>query len=801
MFEFLQAHQLNIMLGMSSICFAVGFFALITKSLPRKRKLAITDLEFSACILLYSDRMAYIYHGDPSNTGYWLVRIANFLVFFMTISVVHAFNLYVSDLCRNEIGLAKVPFRLRIVEIITGVGWFLVILSQFIGLYYYFDETNAYHRGPGFIICYLIPFLALFIQLSVVFQYAGKLSLFISIPMLLFTILPIIASICQAFFYGVSLTNMSIVATGVVLYIFAIMEMNEKYESAQKRKLDEANEANRSVMKSFEQTAVAVARAVDSREGRKGGHSQRVADYSREIARNLGMSEKECYKVYLSAVLHDIGKIVTPDTILENKGRLTEKEKEILHEHVITGGEILSTVDDYPFLKTAAKYHHERYDSKGYPEGLRGEDIPLTARIVAVANAYDEMTSYKDDREPMAQGRVRKNLASEAGKKFDPHIVDVMIGMIDRDTEYMMKEADEEYVEEADKSDITVVNRMHFDNYKEQVSDGIRVTGEYLKLRFESRPDVGYERKNALPTVILFDSFDRCVHRNERTIKNLRYLEFGEIWMDGHVICTAARTSKSEVTTISDPLRTDENEWMAYELEAVLLKDHVKIRINSKYSERSVIMALPDSTRYVFLALAGEHCTIRNITVTKTHDEVKEGDIERIAPEVDFFTRKDGDIPNIQIDGYRESTSEARPVEDGMRIFFRTESLPIADLVHHCPYLLLYSSDDGEVTGRNYQEFACIRLDGDDATYEGKAQNKLTVHKRSDFGGWDAWKEINKKGLDYEIRLSRRKNRIRMETENAGISIDCLTVVPEGTDCVYIALTGNLCALMDIRFR
>ena len=103
--------------------------------------------------------------------------------------------------------------------------------------------------------------------------------------------------------------------------------------------------------------------------------------------------------------------------------------------------------------------------------------------------------------------------------------------------------------------------------------------------------------------------------------------------------------------------------------------------------------------------------------------------------------------------------------------------------------------------GKNYTEYACIRLDGDDATDKGAAENKLTVHKSEDFAGWDAWKEVNRKGLDYEIRFSRKRNRIKFTTGNAGISIECETTVPKDKDNVYVALTGNLCVLMDIRVR
>ena len=84
---------------------------------------------------------------------------------------------------------------------------------------------------------------------------------------------------------------------------------------------------------------------------------------------------------------------------------------------------------------------------------------------------------------------------------------------------------------------------------------------------------------------------------------------------------------------------------------------------------------------------------------------------------------------------------------------------------------------------------------------DGKAKNKMTVRRADDFEGWDVWKEKNKKGLDYEVVFKRKRNRISFSTDNAGISIECVTTVPEGTDNVYVALTGNLCALMDIRAR
>ncbi|MCR5279428.1 MAG: HD domain-containing protein [Lachnospiraceae bacterium] len=804
MFELLQAYQLNIMLALSSICAVVGIFSLITKSLPRKRKLAIADMEFSAAILLYNDRLAYMFHGDISNKGYWLVRISNFLVFFMTISVLHAFNLYLSDLCRNEIGLSKPPVRLKIVEVIVGIGWALVIISQFTGIYYTFDETNAYQRGPGFLICYAIPFIALFIQLSVVIQFFTRMSLYISIPVLLFTVIPMVASIFQALYYGVSFTNMSIVGMGVVLYVFAIMEMNEKLAKAQKQELDAARSLVDSVLRSYEQTAEVFAKAIDARDKFTRGHSKRVAEYSMDIAQALGMSESQSHEVYCSALLHDIGKIEIPDTVISRHEHLSAAEEELIRKHAEAGGKILSEVNEIPFLSVAAKTHHERYDGKGYPEGIRGEAIPIIGRIVAVANAYDEMTSFKFDRPPFAQGRVRDEFVKGAGTRFDPKIADIMVDMIDRDAEYMMRESEEENIEAADRNNLAKVKRMHFDNYKELVSDGIRIEHEYIKIKFESCPDAGFDKRMAIPSIILFDSFDRCVHRNARNIKNVHYFEYAEVWLDGHYITTAARNLKIDITNktyVNTDADKEAADWQTYEIEAVSFKDHVKLTIDSRSIHAKVTVALPDSTRYVFLGVTGEHCSIRNASVKEIGRTADKDDIERIAPEVDYFERKCGDLPNVEVDGYRETSSLGIPVEDGMRLFFHTQSLPTARLVHHCAYILLYTSDDGTVNGRNYSEFACIRLDGDDATNEGKADNTLSIRKNEDFAGWDSWKERNLKGLDYIVNFYRKRNCIFFDTENSGIAIECRSVVPADCDNVYVAITGNLCAISDIRIK
>ncbi len=800
MFELLETYQLDIMLAMSAICFMVGVFAAITRSIPRQRKLALVNIEFSGSVLLFSDRLAYMYHGIPGDTAYWMVRISNFLVFFMTISIVHAFNLYLADLCRNEVGVKKKPIRIKIVEFISLFGWIMVIISQFTGLYYTFDESNAYVRGPGFLICYVIPFIALFIQLSLVFQFFKKLSLRISVPILLFSVLPMIASIFQALFYGVSLTNMTIVGMGVVLYIFALTDMNERFINLQKKQLDEAQDLTNSVLVSYEQTITAVARAIDSKDRYTRGHTLRTAEYAKDIAVAMGKDLKDSYEVYFSAMMTNIGKIKIPDAILTKRDRLTSAEEALMKTLPKINEEILSEIREISFINTAARFFRERYDGRGYPEGLKGDAIPLTARIVAVADAYDEMTSFKPERGPLAQGKVRELLLSGSGKEFDPDIVKIMVDMIDRDVEYNMREEDDASLDEDERNDFSVISRMHFEEYKKIVSDGVILSGNHDRISFEVLPDPGHDRETSLPALILFDSFDRCVHRNEKTIRNQHYIEFGEIWLDGHTICTSARDIQTEIIEKEGAGKPAEKEWVAYEIDALCIDDHVKISIDSAYIHADVIVALPDATRFVFVAATGEYCSIRKISMKKLGLS-PEDRIERIAPKVSFFNRRDGDVANVEVDGCRGAYSESFLAEDGLQLSFTTRSLPGASLVQNCAYILIYSSADGKVNGEDYEEYACIRLDGEDVTENGKAKNSLDVRRDENFAGWDEWKEEVRQGLDCTVEFKRSKNRITFVTDNAGICIDCTTMLPDTANDVRVALTGHLCTLMSIKVR
>ena len=144
-----------------------------------------------------------------------------------------------------------------------------------------------------------------------------------------------------------------------------------------------------------------LAAAIDAKDNYTNGHSARVAVYSREIARRAGYSEKGQNDIYMMGLLHDVGKIGVPDAVINKPGKLTDEEFEKIKNHPVMGARILKSIKEMPRLVTGARWHHERYDGRGYPDGLKGTDIPEEARIISVADAYDAMTSYRSYREPM----------------------------------------------------------------------------------------------------------------------------------------------------------------------------------------------------------------------------------------------------------------------------------------------------------------------------------------------------------------------------------------------------------------
>ena len=193
------------------------------------------------------------------------------------------------------------------------------------------------------------------------------------------------------------------------------------------RYIDVLSDKNEQINRMTFETIEAISSTIDAKDEYTKGHSNRVAEYSVIIAKEVGIDEEKLSDIRYIALLHDIGKIGVPDSILKKKGRLSDDEYEEMKRHTVAGEIILSGVETIPDLMVGAKYHHERFDGKGYPSGLSGDDIPYIARIIAVADAFDAMTTDRVYRKRLPPDIVMAELEKGKGTQFDPQVVQVFI--------------------------------------------------------------------------------------------------------------------------------------------------------------------------------------------------------------------------------------------------------------------------------------------------------------------------------------------------------------------------------------
>lgn len=189
-------------------------------------------------------------------------------------------------------------------------------------------------------------------------------------------------------------------------------------------------ELARKEVKMGNETIIAIAHTVDAKDANTSQHSMRVAEYSVKIAERIGFDADQVDTIRKTALLHDIGKIKIPDSILNKPGKLTDEEYQIMKNHTVYGGEILKDFTLVDHVTDGALYHHERWDGKGYPHGLSGKDIPLNARIIAVSDAFDAMTARRVYREQMPFADVLMQLHKGRGTQFDPELLDILLELI-----------------------------------------------------------------------------------------------------------------------------------------------------------------------------------------------------------------------------------------------------------------------------------------------------------------------------------------------------------------------------------
>jgi len=173
----------------------------------------------------------------------------------------------------------------------------------------------------------------------------------------------------------------------------------------------------------YESVLLAYDNALGLKDTYTGGHGRRVAFYACQIATAFGLPQEESNSIGEAASLHDIGKIGIPDAILTKPGKLTPEEFSVIQKHPVMGAEIVQSIPLLSHHVPAVRHHHEHFDGSGYPDGLSGSDIPLAARIIAVADAFDAMSSYRSYRSGVSADRALNEIAQAAGSHFDPEVV------------------------------------------------------------------------------------------------------------------------------------------------------------------------------------------------------------------------------------------------------------------------------------------------------------------------------------------------------------------------------------------
>ncbi|MCR5675281.1 MAG: HD domain-containing protein [Lachnospiraceae bacterium] len=239
------------------------------------------------------------------------------------------------------------------------------------------------------------------------------------------------------------------IQTGILILCFIACWMAARIYSEvhdqNSRSIEKLDEKTKQIQRMTFQTIETIANTIDAKDEYTKGHSRRVSDYSAEIAREMGMTDEEVERIRYIALLHDIGKIGVPDAVLNKPGRLNEAEYELMKKHTTIGGEILKDVGMMPELDVGAKYHHERYDGKGYPNGLKGDEIPLVARIICMADSYDAMTSNRIYRKHLNHLIVVEEIRRCRGTQFDPEVTDAFLKFLDRlDVSGMVNQEPEE---------------------------------------------------------------------------------------------------------------------------------------------------------------------------------------------------------------------------------------------------------------------------------------------------------------------------------------------------------------------
>lgn len=430
------------------ICLILLFYQLIERRSNNKTNKWFTFMVLCNSAMLVGDLCDWTLGGIPGAFPYYAQGIFSIVVYFAASGLL-LFSLYgwLISYIRQKIDIS--PNWLRVGIALSAIQVLIALAAPIIRIAY-IDADNYYQRGKLFPLTQVCPYIVYVLSFYLMIRYRRAFKKRERIYLGIFIVIPLFAELIQVMTYKYSTLNVAC-SLGLIM-VFTFIQSERKLDDEYKvrgqiidenKRLEELQQYQENLSS---QLIDVLCSTVEAKDQYTRGHSQRVAQYAREIMYRMGGDEKILQEVYYIGLLHDVGKISIDDSIINKKGRLTEEEYEQIKLHTVAGYQILKHVDVIPDLAIGARWHHERYDGTGYPNGLAGDNIPLIARIISVADAYDAMTSNRSYHKIMPQSVVREEISRGMGRQFDPAIARIMLEMIDEDIQYDMKQSNQNKV-------------------------------------------------------------------------------------------------------------------------------------------------------------------------------------------------------------------------------------------------------------------------------------------------------------------------------------------------------------------
>lgn len=379
-------------------------------------------------------------------------------------------------------------------------GLMYFIVAGYFPMYLFVMFTGS----TSMVFCYILPMLSF-----LVLYHRPNLILFTGIASICINLISVISRLLNGSTPISQTKDIEIQIALIFLCFLGAYVATNLYDQItldNERYIKMLDDKNAEIQEMALQTIMTIANTIDAKDTYTKGHSRRVSEYSAAIASELGMSDSEIHDIRSIALLHDIGKIGIPDSVLNKPGRLTDEEFGLMKLHTVRGAEILKDINMIPGIAVGAKYHHERYNGTGYPEGIAGEDIPFIARIIAVADAYDAMNSNRIYRKHLDEEKIIDELEKCSGTQFDPDIAAVFIKILKTG-----KIEQYHHDGEGDDENVRILTRV-MEKHEEKFREGGQtdeLTGLLTRSIGEKQMKEAIEKGNGCFMLIDIDNFKR----------------------------------------------------------------------------------------------------------------------------------------------------------------------------------------------------------------------------------------------------------------------------------------------------